>query len=176
METDLPTPIKSVWRDDESDGHDSFVNAPLNAAQHASNDSRINVNSTKVATSLIIVDMRNNNAIDSAVLGVYSNIHAVNGVGQFGKADNTTGNIWVIQVINEGTDDEYNEKVDEQFDSESINDGNPSITPSFASIINPKPMTSKIHFCTLINDERLDSFDCVLPHDAANMVKGRYDN
>ncbi|GJX16372.1 hypothetical protein Tco_0217204 [Tanacetum coccineum] len=24
METDLPTPIKSVWRDDESDGHDSF--------------------------------------------------------------------------------------------------------------------------------------------------------
>nr|GEW45748.1 hypothetical protein [Tanacetum cinerariifolium] len=170
--TDFPTLIKSVWRDDDFEGHDSFVNSLLNAAQHASND----VNSTKVVTCLVMVDMRINYAMDSGVLGVYSDIHAVKGVGQLGKADNTTRNIGCVQVINKDNDDVYNEKVDEQFDSQFVNDGNPSVTSSFASVLNPKPVTSKIHFCTLVNDECLDSFECVLPHDVANMVKGRYDN
>ncbi|GJR67391.1 hypothetical protein Tco_0059154 [Tanacetum coccineum] len=91
-ETNFPTPIKSVWREDESDGHDSFANTPLNAAQQASNDSGINVNSSKADTG--------------------SNIH-VEGVGQLRNADNTTGNIEVVHAVIEGTDDEHNEKVDE---------------------------------------------------------------
>nr|GFA15556.1 hypothetical protein [Tanacetum cinerariifolium] len=71
-------------------GHDSFLNVPLNAAQHTSNDSGINVNSTKADTG--------------------SDIH-VEGVGQLGNADNTTNNIRVVHVVIEGTDDEHNEKL-----------------------------------------------------------------
>ncbi|GJS95060.1 ribonuclease H-like domain-containing protein [Tanacetum coccineum] len=80
MDTDFPTPIKSVWRDDESDGHESCVNTILNAAQQASKDDE-----------------------------------------------------------------------NEQFDSQFVNDGNSSASPSFASVVSPKLV-------------------------AANMVKGRYDN
>ncbi|GKE97715.1 hypothetical protein Tco_0021066 [Tanacetum coccineum] len=114
-DTDFPTPIKSVWRDDESDGHESCVNALLNTAQQASKDDEINVNLTMPAEG--------------------SSLHGVQ----------------------EGTDDDYNKKVDEQFDSQSVNDGNSSAS------VSPKPVTSKNCFCTFVNDERLDNFDCVLP-------------
>ncbi|GJZ81433.1 hypothetical protein Tco_0646427 [Tanacetum coccineum] len=112
-DTDFPTPIKSVWRDDESDGHESCVNTLLNVAQQASKDDEINVNLTMAAEG--------------------SSLHGVQ----------------------EGTDDEYNEKVDEQFDSQSVNDGNSSVSPSFASVVSPKPVTSKNCFRTFVNDERL---------------------
>ncbi|GJW55186.1 hypothetical protein Tco_0099271 [Tanacetum coccineum] len=75
-----------------------------------------------------------------------------------------------------GTDDEHNENTSKQVGSQPVNDGSTSETPSFANILCPKPVTSIIHFCMLVNDEKLDSFDCVLPQGAVNMVKGRYDN
>nr|GEX99933.1 hypothetical protein [Tanacetum cinerariifolium] len=80
-------------------GHDSFLNVPLNAAQHASNDSGINVNSTKADTG--------------------SDIH-VEGVGQLGNADNTTKNIRVVHVVIEGTDDEHNEKLMNSLDAANM--------------------------------------------------------
>ncbi|GKE17937.1 hypothetical protein Tco_1425514, partial [Tanacetum coccineum] len=80
-----------VWRDDESDGHESCVNALLNTAQQASKDDEINVNLTMPAEG--------------------SSLHGVQ----------------------EGTDDDYNKKVDEQFDSQSVNDGNSSAS------VSPKP-------------------------------------
>ncbi|GJU55559.1 retrovirus-related pol polyprotein from transposon TNT 1-94 [Tanacetum coccineum] len=81
-----------------------------------------------------------------------------------------------LHGVQKGTDDEYNKKVDEEFDSQSVNDGNSLASPSFASVVSPKPVTSKNCFRTFVNDERLDNFNCVLPQVAANMVKGRYDN
>ena len=73
------------------------------------------------------------------------------------------------------TDDEHNENISKQVGSQPMNEGSTSTIPSFASILCPKPVTS-IHFRTLVNDEKLDSFDCVFPQGAANKVKGRYDN
>ncbi|GJR73734.1 retrovirus-related pol polyprotein from transposon TNT 1-94 [Tanacetum coccineum] len=75
-----------------------------------------------------------------------------------------------------GTDDEHNENIFKQVGSQPVHDGSTSETPSFASILCPKLVSSKIHFCTLVNDEKLDSFDCVLLQGAEYMVKGRYDN
>nr|GEW63808.1 hypothetical protein [Tanacetum cinerariifolium] len=47
---------------------------------------------------------------------------------------------------------------------------------SFASLLKPNDATNKVHFCTLVNEERVESVDCVLPKAAAVKVKGRYDN
>ncbi|GJW74845.1 putative reverse transcriptase domain-containing protein [Tanacetum coccineum] len=44
---------------------------------------------------------------------------------------------------------------------------------SFASLLKPKDATNKVHFRTLVNDERIESIDCVLPRDAAAKIKGR---
>nr|GEW69654.1 hypothetical protein [Tanacetum cinerariifolium] len=60
---------------------------------------------------------------------------------------------------NVGTDDEHNENLYEQGGSQPMNDGSPSVTPSFSSILCPKHVTSEIHFRTLVNDGQLDSFD-----------------
>nr|GFB12201.1 hypothetical protein [Tanacetum cinerariifolium] len=34
---------------------------------------------------------------------------------------------------------------------------------SFASLVRPKESSTKVHFCAFVNDEKLESFDCVLP-------------
>nr|GEV95415.1 hypothetical protein [Tanacetum cinerariifolium] len=47
---------------------------------------------------------------------------------------------------------------------------------SFASLLKPNDATNKVHFRTLINEERVESVDCVLPKAAAAKVKGRYEN
>ncbi|GJV05007.1 hypothetical protein Tco_1338576 [Tanacetum coccineum] len=48
---------------------------------------------------------------------------------------------------------------------------------SFASILNPNPMTSKkLNFRTLVNDERVENSDFVLPKSAIDNVKNRYIN
>nr|GEY92677.1 hypothetical protein [Tanacetum cinerariifolium] len=44
---------------------------------------------------------------------------------------------------------------------------------SFASLLKPSDATNKVHFRTLVNEERVDSVDCVLPKAAAAKVKGR---
>nr|GEX11702.1 hypothetical protein [Tanacetum cinerariifolium] len=46
----------------------------------------------------------------------------------------------------------------------------------FANLLKPNDTTNKIHFRTLVNDERVESVDCVLPKDAAAKVKSRYGN
>ncbi|GJT46166.1 hypothetical protein Tco_0954881 [Tanacetum coccineum] len=56
-------------------------------------------------------------------------------------------------------------------DSNGTNSGG-----SFASLLKPKDATNKVHFRTLVNDERIESIDCVLPRDAAAKIKGRYEN
>ncbi|GJV76484.1 hypothetical protein Tco_1508068 [Tanacetum coccineum] len=40
----------------------------------------------------------------------------------------------------------------------------------------PKLENRKLPFRTLINEEKVESVDCVLPRAAVNVVKGRYDN
>nr|GEV86149.1 hypothetical protein [Tanacetum cinerariifolium] len=40
----------------------------------------------------------------------------------------------------------------------------------------PKPEKRKIQFRTLINEEKVECVECVLPRAAGNVVKGRYDN
>nr|GFC73911.1 hypothetical protein [Tanacetum cinerariifolium] len=47
---------------------------------------------------------------------------------------------------------------------------------SFASLGRPKESSTKVHFRALVNDEKLESFDCVLPKAAASKVKSRYEN
>nr|GEW54010.1 hypothetical protein [Tanacetum cinerariifolium] len=47
---------------------------------------------------------------------------------------------------------------------------------SFASLVRPKESSTKVHFCALVNDEKLESFDCVLPKAAASKLKSRYEN
>nr|GEZ23879.1 zinc knuckle CX2CX4HX4C [Tanacetum cinerariifolium] len=47
---------------------------------------------------------------------------------------------------------------------------------SFASLLRPNKASNKVHFCTLVNEERVESIDCVLPKAAAAKVKGRYEN
>nr|GFC56998.1 hypothetical protein [Tanacetum cinerariifolium] len=42
---------------------------------------------------------------------------------------------------------------------------------SFASLVRPKESSSKVHFRALVNDEKLESFDCVLPKATASKVK-----
>nr|GEZ73867.1 hypothetical protein [Tanacetum cinerariifolium] len=43
----------------------------------------------------------------------------------------------------------------------------PKLGCSFANLLKPNDTTNKIHFRTLVNDERIESVDCVLPKDAA---------
>nr|GEV35973.1 zinc knuckle CX2CX4HX4C [Tanacetum cinerariifolium] len=52
----------------------------------------------------------------------------------------------------------------------------PKLGGSFANLLKPNDTTNKIHFCTLVNDERVESVDCVLPKDATAKVKSRYEN
>ncbi|GJZ60089.1 putative reverse transcriptase domain-containing protein [Tanacetum coccineum] len=47
---------------------------------------------------------------------------------------------------------------------------------SFASLLRPKEVTNKLRFRTLVNKEKVECFDCVLPKAAANLVKSRYEN
>nr|GEU29255.1 hypothetical protein [Tanacetum cinerariifolium] len=47
---------------------------------------------------------------------------------------------------------------------------------SFASLVGPKESSSKVHFHAFVNDEKLESFDCVLPKAVASKVKSRYEN
>nr|GEW38185.1 hypothetical protein [Tanacetum cinerariifolium] len=37
----------------------------------------------------------------------------------------------------------------------------------FASLLRPHAISNKVHFCTLVNDERVEVVDCVLPKDVA---------
>nr|GEV42911.1 hypothetical protein [Tanacetum cinerariifolium] len=46
----------------------------------------------------------------------------------------------------------------------------------FASLVRPKESSTKVHFHAFVNDEKLESFDCVLPKAAASKVKSRYEN
>ncbi|GKC34084.1 putative reverse transcriptase domain-containing protein [Tanacetum coccineum] len=47
---------------------------------------------------------------------------------------------------------------------------------SFASLFHPKEVTNMLRFRTLVNKEKVECSDCVLPKDAANLVKRRYEN
>nr|GEY35103.1 hypothetical protein [Tanacetum cinerariifolium] len=47
---------------------------------------------------------------------------------------------------------------------------------SFASLVRPKESSTKVHFCTFVNDVKLESFDYVLPKAADFKVKSRYEN
>nr|GFA77663.1 hypothetical protein [Tanacetum cinerariifolium] len=47
---------------------------------------------------------------------------------------------------------------------------------SFASLLKPSDATNKVHFRTLVNEERVESVDCVLPKAATAKVKDRYEN
>nr|GEX76218.1 hypothetical protein [Tanacetum cinerariifolium] len=47
---------------------------------------------------------------------------------------------------------------------------------SFTSLLRPNEASNKVHFRTLVNEERVESVDCVLPKAAAAKVKGRYEN
>nr|GEW35408.1 hypothetical protein [Tanacetum cinerariifolium] len=47
---------------------------------------------------------------------------------------------------------------------------------SLASLLNPNNTSNKVHFRTLVNNERVEAVDCVLPKDAAAKVKCRYEN
>nr|GEU68380.1 hypothetical protein [Tanacetum cinerariifolium] len=47
---------------------------------------------------------------------------------------------------------------------------------SFASLVRPNESSTKVHFRAFVNDEKLESFDCVLPKAAASKVKSRYEN
>nr|GEU69533.1 hypothetical protein [Tanacetum cinerariifolium] len=55
-------------------------------------------------------------------------------------------------------------------------DFSPKSGGSFASLLKPNDATNKVHFRTLVNEERVESVDCVLPKAVAAKVKGRYDN
>nr|GEW97652.1 hypothetical protein [Tanacetum cinerariifolium] len=44
---------------------------------------------------------------------------------------------------------------------------------SFASLLRPHAISNKVHFHTLVNDERVEVVDCVLPKDVASKVKSR---
>nr|GEX14194.1 hypothetical protein [Tanacetum cinerariifolium] len=57
-----------------------------------------------------------------------------------------------------------------------VNDTSPKSGGSFANLLKPNDTTNKIHFRTLVNDERVESVDCVLPKDAPAKVKSRYEN
>ncbi|GJY53628.1 retrovirus-related pol polyprotein from transposon TNT 1-94 [Tanacetum coccineum] len=46
---------------------------------------------------------------------------------------------------------------------------------SYASLVRPNVAT-KVHFRTLVNEEKVDNFDCVLPKIAAAKVMRRYEN
>nr|GEV10357.1 hypothetical protein [Tanacetum cinerariifolium] len=56
------------------------------------------------------------------------------------------------------------------------NEDLPKTACSFANIVRPKDSFSKVHFRALINEEKIMSFDCVLPKAAAAKVKSRYEN
>ncbi|GJT92147.1 putative reverse transcriptase domain-containing protein [Tanacetum coccineum] len=47
---------------------------------------------------------------------------------------------------------------------------------SFASLLRPKEVTNKLRFRTLVNKEKVECSDCVLPKAAANLVKSKYEN
>nr|GEY95169.1 hypothetical protein [Tanacetum cinerariifolium] len=44
---------------------------------------------------------------------------------------------------------------------------------SFASLVRPKESSTKVHFRALVNDEKLESFDCVLPKAAASKSRAQ---
>ncbi|GJZ51712.1 retrovirus-related pol polyprotein from transposon TNT 1-94 [Tanacetum coccineum] len=55
------------------------------------------------------------------------------------------------------------------------NDG-PKTGNSFVSLLRSNEANNKVHFRTLVNEERVESVDCVLPKAAAAKVKSRYEN
>nr|GEU54017.1 hypothetical protein [Tanacetum cinerariifolium] len=56
------------------------------------------------------------------------------------------------------------------------NVNSPKTGCSFASMLWPNDTSNKVHFRTLVNEERVKSVDCVLPKAATAKVKGRYEN
>nr|GEW67233.1 hypothetical protein [Tanacetum cinerariifolium] len=56
------------------------------------------------------------------------------------------------------------------------NEDLPKTTCSFATVVRLKDSFSKVHFRALINEEKIKSFDCVLPKAATTKVKSRYEN
>ncbi|GJW73854.1 retrovirus-related pol polyprotein from transposon TNT 1-94 [Tanacetum coccineum] len=53
----------------------------------------------------------------------------------------------------------------------------PNGSPTMASALNANPLNSeRINFRLLLNEEKVESYDCVLPQDVADVVKTRYEN
>nr|GEW55638.1 hypothetical protein [Tanacetum cinerariifolium] len=52
----------------------------------------------------------------------------------------------------------------------------PKTACSFANVVRPKDSFHNVHFRALINEEKIESFDCVLPKAADDKVKSRYEN
>nr|GFA86838.1 hypothetical protein [Tanacetum cinerariifolium] len=61
-------------------------------------------------------------------------------------------------------------------DESPILDGITKHVKNINGMISPSDATNKVHFRTLVNEERVESVDCVLPKAAAAKVKGRYEN
>ncbi|GKE23918.1 retrovirus-related pol polyprotein from transposon TNT 1-94 [Tanacetum coccineum] len=47
---------------------------------------------------------------------------------------------------------------------------------SFASCLRPKAVSNMVNFRSLVNLNKVESYDCVLPKATANKVKSRYEN
>ncbi|GJU64832.1 retrovirus-related pol polyprotein from transposon TNT 1-94 [Tanacetum coccineum] len=58
----------------------------------------------------------------------------------------------------------------------TTNEDLPKTACSFANVVLPKDSFTKVHVRTLINEEKIESFDCVFPKAAAAKVKSRYEN
>ncbi|GJR54170.1 hypothetical protein Tco_1404691 [Tanacetum coccineum] len=53
----------------------------------------------------------------------------------------------------------------------------PDGSPTKASVLYANPLNSKrVNFRSLLNEEKVESYDCVLPQDIADVVKNRYEN
>ncbi|GKE07755.1 hypothetical protein Tco_1411306, partial [Tanacetum coccineum] len=76
---------------------------------------------------------------------------------------------------NDGSSGEA-DNVDKNAASGNVNGISQRKEGSFASLLSPKEVTIKLHFRTLVNKEKVECSDCVLPKAAANLVKSRYEN
>ncbi|GKB23895.1 hypothetical protein Tco_0863296 [Tanacetum coccineum] len=122
METDFPSPLKSVWREEPV----TCVLSPREVSKPA------NAVGNEASTNGIGAGNSN-----SSILKSFSSVLSHNGA---------------TNVIPDGS-------------------------PTKASVLYANPLNSeRVNFCSLLNEEKVESYDCVLPHDVADVVKNDYEN
>ncbi|GJS97902.1 reverse transcriptase domain-containing protein [Tanacetum coccineum] len=166
-ETDFPTPIKSVWVDDDSPNIDANMVDSMDMPSNNGNDA---ASSVCVAAEQMGKTQQVND--DATPIKGTNHVAANRGVFLYNFAS----------IKPDGADTNGGLNVDDVALHQARSDGkhahgSPYNTgvKSFANLFNADCSKQKVNFRSLVNEEKVETFDTVLPRAAMDKVKHKFE-